>query len=81
MDDPTLTQLCAKMDAHLAQQDAYLAAITETLTRQNAQLMEAAAMLAATRREVEASGAEASRLHAETMRAFEALIARLKGDT
>jgi hypothetical protein len=32
MDDLTPTQLLAKMDAYLAQQDAYLAAITETLT-------------------------------------------------
>jgi hypothetical protein len=50
------------------------------LVESNARLQEAARMLEATRREVEASGAEASRLHAATMRAFEALIARLKGD-
>jgi hypothetical protein len=79
MEDLTPTQLFAKMDVLLAQQDAYLAAITETLARQNAEMREAAAMLAATRREVEARGAEASRLHAATVRAFEALIARLEG--
>lgn len=59
-------------------EEARLTQLLETLARQNAQLREAAAMLAATRREVEARGAEASRLHAATIRAFEALIARLE---
>jgi hypothetical protein len=79
MDDEMVGPLFAKMDAHLERQDVYLAALTETLSRQNVMLVETAQMLAATRREVEARGAEASRLFAETMRKLEALIARLEG--
>jgi hypothetical protein len=49
------------------------------LRESNAELEAASRMLEATRREVEARSAEASRLFAETMRACEALIARLEG--
>jgi hypothetical protein len=73
MEDVTLTQLFARMDAHLAGQDAHLerqdaqlAAILETLTRQNALMLDMAQLLATTARQV----AEA---HAETMRGFASL--------
>jgi hypothetical protein len=50
-----------------------------TVRESNARLAEAVEMLRRTRREVEAIHAEASRLHAETMRKLGALIARLEG--
>jgi septal ring factor EnvC (AmiA/AmiB activator) len=98
MEDITLTQLFARMDDHLAQQDAYLreaqatnhkidehlarqdtylGALMEGLRETNVQLARVGETLAATAREVAVIHTEASRQHAETRLAFEALLARL----
>jgi hypothetical protein len=85
MDDVTVTQLFARMDAHLERQDAHLArhdiefrVLHETLAQQNALMLRMAEMLATTAKEVAEIHADASRQHAATMRAFEALIERLE---
>ena len=82
----TLTQLFARMDAHLERQDAHLArhdvefrVLHETLKEQNLLMQRMSDLLATTAREVAVIHAEASRQHAATMRGFEALIARLEG--
>jgi hypothetical protein len=61
MDDLTLTQLFARMDAHLARQDDHLArqdaqlqTVLETLARQNAMLVEQSRLLQTTAQEVAA---------------------------
>ena len=79
MEDHALTQLFTRMDEHLARQDAYLLELRRTDQEQNAMLGRMAEMLATTARQVAEIHAEASRQHAATMQAFQALITRLEG--
>ena len=83
--DMTLTQLLARMDAHLAEQDAYLARWDAEVRLQQAHfraqhdsMRQTAQTLADTSRFLAETGVEASRHHATTMQALEALIARLE---
>jgi hypothetical protein len=78
MEDVTLTQLFARMDAHLTQQDVSLQAILATLREQNVVLVETARMLAETRREMEASGREARAFWAAEREAWAALLRELR---
>jgi ABC-type transporter Mla subunit MlaD len=86
MDDVSLTQLFARMDAHLerqddhlARQDAELKTILETLNRPNAVLADRSQLLATTAREVAAIHAEASRGFAGAMHLLSNLVNRLEG--
>jgi hypothetical protein len=78
MEDVTLTQLFAKMDAHLERQDVYLASTLEVLKEQNVMMQRMSELLVTTAKEVAAIHAEASHQHAATMAAFEALTRRLE---
>jgi hypothetical protein len=87
MEDVTLTQLFARMDAHLAQQDEHLrrqdvqlTAITETLSRQNSVLEETSRLLRTTAEQVtEMHVSAASRTFTGAMHLLSNLINRLEG--
>jgi hypothetical protein len=86
MDDITLTQLFALMEAHLAQQDAHLARqdaelriITEAMQEQSVLMVKTGEMLATTAQQVAAIHVEASRGFAAVNAALEALAHRLEG--
>ena len=85
MEDITLTQLFARMDAHLARQDDHLArqdaelqTVLETMNRQNAVLADLSQMLATTAQEVAAMHTEAARGFAGAMHLLSNLINRLE---
>lgn len=86
MEDITLTQLFARMDAHLARQDDHLArqdaelqTVLETLARQNAMLVDQSRLLQTTAQEVAEIHASAARGFAGAMHLLSNLINRLEG--
>jgi hypothetical protein len=86
MEDLTLTQLFARMDAHLARQDDYLArqdaqlqTVLETLARQNAILADQSRLRQTTAEEVAEIHASASRGFAGAMHLLSNLVNRLEG--